>query len=157
VCWWFGHSKDETVKDAIDLLTQNKIISAPVYDDDANQYHTNTCHSAVGCSASHHLELLMLLLVHPSRFIGFVDMLDLATLCVEHLSTAVSALLSASSLVDKFNWTTSTAGEAAHPGGVRTSAHLLCHRSLGAATGDHCWQHRPKFVVFLLLMCGAGT
>jgi CBS domain-containing protein len=51
-------NKDETVKDAIDLLTQNKIISAPVYDDDANQ------------------------------FIGFVDMLDLATLCVEHLSTA---------------------------------------------------------------------
>lgn len=51
-------NKDETVKDAIDLLTRNKIISAPVYDDDANQ------------------------------FIGFVDMLDLATLCVEHLSAA---------------------------------------------------------------------
>jgi CBS domain-containing protein len=53
-----GHSKDETVKDAIDLLTQNKIISAPVYDDDANQY-TNTCHPTVGCSASHNLELLL--------------------------------------------------------------------------------------------------
>jgi CBS domain-containing protein len=51
-------NKDETVKEAIELLTKHKIISAPVYDDDANQ------------------------------FIGFVDMLDLATLCVEHLSQA---------------------------------------------------------------------
>ena len=96
VNWWFGGlcSKDETVKDAIDLLTRNKIISAPVYDDDANQYHSNSRHSTVGwfcfcCSAFHHLSWLLL-----SRFIGFVDMLDLATLCVEHLSAAVRALSS---------------------------------------------------------------
>jgi CBS domain-containing protein len=51
-------NKDETVKDALDVLTRNKIIAAPVYDDENNQ------------------------------FIGFVDMLDLATLCVAHLDRA---------------------------------------------------------------------
>lgn len=51
-------NKDETVKDAIDLLTQYKVIAAPIYDDDAN------------------------------RFIGFVDMLDLATLCVAKMNVA---------------------------------------------------------------------
>jgi CBS domain-containing protein len=89
VNWWFGglYSKDETVKDAIDLLTRNKIISAPVYDDDANQYHSNSRHDCC-------LLLFTIWLCCSSRFIGFVDMLDLATLCVEHLSTAVRALSS---------------------------------------------------------------
>jgi CBS domain-containing protein len=63
-------NKDDSIKEAVELMTVNKIISAPVYDDNSN------------------------------RFIGFVDMLDLATLCIQRIAQSGGNVLEQRELED---------------------------------------------------------
>lgn len=86
-------SKDDTVGDLLSLLTRHGILSAPVYDDDANMYRSPSPLS------SFFIVFVLFLIANfvfadticvvcvwrPSRFVGSVDVLDLVTYCVKQM------------------------------------------------------------------------